>query len=639
MKAYVVRKSVVARSLARLREQRTHTLFTGYLHLYQRAAQLGRLDDLQPEFLPYFKRFFLVGNHPLGTPYIKPFTEQKASTKNLWLNENVAGSYAPSSLRPGQPFRRVVKIEGRTYSLFPDHARRAFEHLLYSIPVQAADLAVVLYRDFGLLGDSPTIENLVGIFAYEFGYASEPGAPLNDNFATLYSMESAENWNDDWLETGEFARNSVNELTWRRDSVSSNRTRSKIRSLTAEDLLSLRETKEDNKLALQEILIEGLLSFGEKTNFKFGRLNILVGPNGSGKSNLIDCLRVLRYAPLDIEEAFRKGGFEEWLYNGIDKHSGTAFLQVIAKVAKVPEAIRHQLRIGPSLKGRAPLEEVLSSTGSEREGLDQYFVGSHRSGATLSVAGAGKRRRQRQLDAREYDPFRSILSQVRDIGQYPEIAHLASLYASFRIYSEWSFGRNSNLREATPAGRSETRLSESMEDLPLALNGLEQTAAHEKIRVLLRELKETYRDYVTRILFGRVGLELVEAPFEQLPLPANRLSDGTLRFLALAAILLPSDLPSLICIEEPELGMHPDMIRIVAEMIIEASAKTQLIVTTHSEHLLSALQDDFDELFAFDSGSTGSVVKRFSREEFNDWRQEHTLGDLWTSGELGGNRW
>jgi predicted ATPase len=178
-----------------------------------------------------------------------------------------------------------------------------------------------------------------------------------------------------------------------------------------------------------------------------------------------------------------------------------------------------------------------------------------------------------------------------------------------------------------------------MDDLALALNGLEETAAHERIRALLRELKETYRDYVTRILFGRVGLELVESPFTKQPLPATRLSDGTLRFLALAAILLQPDPPPLICVEEPELGMHPDMIRMVAQMIVEASAKTQLIVSTHSEHLLSALQEDFDVLFAFDASTSGSVVRSFSREEYQSWKEEHTLGELWTSGELGGNRW
>ncbi len=128
---YLIRKQVVAQSLNRLREQKTHTLFAGYIYLQQRACQLGRLSDLQPEFLPFFKQFFSVGNHPLGAPYIKLFTEQKASSKNLWLNENVAGSYAPSSLRLGQPFRKVVDIAEKTYSLPSDHAQRAFKHLLY----------------------------------------------------------------------------------------------------------------------------------------------------------------------------------------------------------------------------------------------------------------------------------------------------------------------------------------------------------------------------------------------------------------------------------------------------------------------------------------------------------------------------
>jgi len=432
----------------------------------------------------------------------------------------------------------------------------------------------------------------------------------------------------------------MNEFEGHQNRVSTKRTKDKVRLLKAEDLLSLEATSSNSErqLPFQELLIEGLLSFGEKTHFEFGQMNILVGPNGSGKSNLIDCVRVLRHAPFDIQEAFKDSGFEDWLYRGVDKQSGSAFLQVTTKVPELPHKIRHRLRLGPPLHSRAPLEEVVSSAVTESEQADLYFVGSHRSGATLSVPGAGKRRRERKLGEKEYDPFRSILSQIRDVGQYPEITRLSGLYANFRIYSEWTFGRNSNLREATPTGRSDTMLSESMNDLALALNGLEKTAAHEKIKGLLHELKDTYRDYVTRILFGRVALELMEAPFD-LPLPAKRLSDGTLRFLALAAILLQPSPPPLICLEEPELGMHPDMIRMVAGMIVDAAAKTQLIIATHSEHLLTALQDDFDVLFAFDAGLTGSTVRRFSREEYKGWRQDHTLGELWTSGELGGNRW
>ena len=432
----------------------------------------------------------------------------------------------------------------------------------------------------------------------------------------------------------------MSNLYEQQDRVSPLRTSDKVRFLTAEDLLSTEPAQDGGgwQLPIQELLIEGLLSFGEKTHFEFGQLNILVGPNGSGKSNLIDCIRVFRAAPLDIQEAFKDSGFEEWLYQGTNKQSGSASLRVTSKLPELPGGVRHEIRLGPPRRSRAQLEEKISGANTEAEPTDLYFAGSHRSEATLSVAGVGRRRRERKLSTNEYDPFQSILSQIRDVGQYPEITRLAGLYMSIRIYSEWTFGRNSSLREATSTGRSDTSLSESMNDLALALNGLEKSVAHEKIRDLLQELKETYLDYVTRILFGRVGLELVEAPFE-LPLPAKRLSDGTLRFLALAAILLQPTPPPLICLEEPELGMHPDMIRIVAGMIADASKKTQMIVTTHSEHLLTALQDDFDVLFAFDAGLDGSVVRRFSRDEYKDWRQQHTLGELWTSGELGGNRW
>jgi predicted ATPase len=419
--------------------------------------------------------------------------------------------------------------------------------------------------------------------------------------------------------------------------ISPQRTPEKIRVLTAEELSSIPAAPTDRRvqLPIQHLVLEGLLSFGQKTDFEFGRLNLLVGPNGSGKSNLLNCIRILRMAPLEIQETFKDSGFEEWLYKGMPEQLAYATIEVTTNLPEVPGKVLHRLRLTTQPNSRVALEEVISSNEEQEE---PYFVGSYRSDATLNVAGAGKRRRNRVLSAAEYNPFASILSQIRDVGQYPEITRLAGLYTQIRIYSEWTFGRNSSLREATPANRTTTMLSEAMDDLPLALNGLEQTAAHDTIRSLLHELKESYVDYITRVLFGRVGLELIEVPLKS-PLPAKRLSDGTLRFLALATILSQPHPPPLICLEEPELGMHPDMIRMVAKMIVDAAERTQLMITTHSEHLLTALQDDFDALFAFDAGLDGSVVRRFSQEEYGQWRQEHSLGELWSSGELGGNRW
>lgn len=200
MKTNVIRKGVVSEALFRLREQKIHTLFAGYLALQRRSAELRRLTDLQPDFRNFFDEFFLVKDHPLGKPYIKPFTEQTASNQNLWLNDNVAGSYAPSSLRAGQPFRKVVTIEKKAYSLPDDHAAQAARHLLFNTRVSVTDLAIFLYRDFGMLGDSFSIFDLIGIFAYEFGYADEKGVAFSDDFSLLFSLQGASSWDIDWLE-------------------------------------------------------------------------------------------------------------------------------------------------------------------------------------------------------------------------------------------------------------------------------------------------------------------------------------------------------------------------------------------------------------------------------------------------------
>jgi hypothetical protein len=203
MATFVIRKEIVAKSLSRLRSQKTHSLFTGYLCLQQRVHQLSRYVDLQPEFTSFFRKFFYVHNHPLGTPYIKPFTEQKASSKNLWLNENVAGSYAPSSLRPGQPFRKVVQIQDRTYTLPHNHAQLALTHLLYFKPIQIAELSAVIYRDFGFFDSSMTVQDLIEVFAYEFGYLTNSDSRPNSDFHLLYSTDSTKYWEEDWLVTNE----------------------------------------------------------------------------------------------------------------------------------------------------------------------------------------------------------------------------------------------------------------------------------------------------------------------------------------------------------------------------------------------------------------------------------------------------
>ena len=123
------------------------------------------------------------------------------------------------------------------------------------------------------------------------------------------------------------------------------------------------------------------------------------------------------------------------------------------------------------------------------------------------------------------------------------------------------------------------------------------------------------------------------------PVPATHLSDGTLRYLCLLTILCHPNPPPLICIEEPELGMHPDIIPTIAEMLVEASTRTQLIVTTHSDTLIDALNDTPESVVVCEKDENGTSMKRLDKKELAKWLEKYTLGQLWREGEIGGNRW
>lgn len=407
------------------------------------------------------------------------------------------------------------------------------------------------------------------------------------------------------------------------------------------------------KLLIRRLAVRGLLSFGQTQTFELGALNVLVGPNGAGKSNFISLLRILQAAPSDIQDAFVDSGFESWRYQGgldetvdwpdyfrgfgADTLSGM-FLAVQVGIEQDQQTLEHWLEFRVKEETVATFSEQIVALDRNYKSARLGFLYSRDYGLPSRVGSKEIAERGMMGEEPDIDPSKSVLSQLRSRYRYPEITDLATLYSRVKIYSEWVFGAASPLRESTTTDSSDTALAEDLSNFALALNAHQGTVVHDRIINVLRELKTTYRDYITRILFGRVGLELREDSLSK-SIPAKRLSDGTLRFLALAAILCNENPPPLICIEEPELGMHPDMIRLVADMIADAATRTQVIITTHSDHLLTALQDRFDVLFAFDSGPNGSVVKTFTQEEYKEWRSDHDLGELWTSGEIGGVRY
>lgn len=115
----------------------------------------------------------------------------------------------------------------------------------------------------------------------------------------------------------------------------------------------------------------------------------------------------------------------------------------------------------------------------------------------------------------------------------------------------------------------------------------------------------------------------------------NQLSDGMLRFLWLVTLLYSPGLGEVTLIDEPEVSLHPELLRILAELLREASLRTQLIVATHSDRLVGFLKPE--ELLVLDSGKDGNASARWGDSfDAEKWLDEYTLGDVWRMGQLGG---
>ena len=255
---------------------------------------------------------------------------------------------------------------------------------------------------------------------------------------------------------------------------------------------------------------------------------------------------------------------------------------------------------------------------------------------------AGKRgttvgRAWQQMSNKDFSGDQSILSQLREPTTYPEVTYLANAFDQIRLYRNASFGPFALARVPQDTSLPDDFLLEDVSNLALVLNDF-QHRINPKQQVLSR-LKEFYddvEDYSTKIRGGTVQLFLHEKGLSQ-PVPAMRLSDGTLHYLSLLAILCHPTPPPLMCIEEPELGLHPDILPTIAELLKEASERTQLIVTTHSDALVSALSDTPESILVCERDSEGTHFQRLEHEPLREWHEKYSLGELWRMGEIWGN--
>ena len=387
---------------------------------------------------------------------------------------------------------------------------------------------------------------------------------------------------------------------------------------------------------ISQLIPRNFLSFGsDNPGIELQSLNLIIGPNGSGKSNLIEAISLMRAAPKEFREVTRKGGgVAEWIWKGAAQCPASVEW-VINKPDRL-RGIRHFMSFHSVSQGFSLQDERVEESEPRNDFNDDvYFFYRYQHGSpVVNRLTEGKR----GLGKETIEPDRSILAQLRDSEMYPELAWLAQNYEKIRIYREWTFGRNAVFREPQKADIRNDRLEEDFSNLGLFLNRLKtrHPAAKKAIISGLQDFYEGFSDFEVSIEGGSVQVFFTEGDFV---IPATRLSDGTLRYLCLLAILCDPTPPPLVCIEEPELGLHPDILPTLADLLKSAAERTQVIVTTHSDVVVDAMTDCPDVVIVCEKHEGQTEMNRLSRSEVDVWLEKYRLGQLWIDGEIGGKRW
>jgi predicted ATPase len=389
---------------------------------------------------------------------------------------------------------------------------------------------------------------------------------------------------------------------------------------------------------IKKLILQGLLSYGPETPpVELGALNVLIGPNGSGKSNLIETMGLLRAAPKDISAPVKdSGGVRDWLWKG--SGGGSAFIEVILDNDERPSMpIRHCFSFREhGQRFEITAEKIENQDPYPNYDEPLYYYKMEDGHPKLKDRGANEQDDVIRPLAREsINPENSILSQVKDPERYPVLSYLTGLYESVYLYRDWTFGRYTPPRQPQKSDLPGKYLSESCENLALVLNGLRPKVKHE-ILSSLNALYPGIDDFNVQIEGGWVQLFLEEG---RNSIPATRLSDGTLRYLCLLSVLCHPDPPPLVCIDEPELGLHPDILPTLADLLKAASERTQLIITTHSDVLVDAMTEQPDAVLVCEKEKTGTSIRRLDANQLRPWLEKYRLGELWTRGDIGGTRW
>lgn len=354
---------------------------------------------------------------------------------------------------------------------------------------------------------------------------------------------------------------------------------------------------------------------------------VLIGPNGSGKTALLEIFTLLRDAAHErLGEALGdRGGINDILFAG---GAESLTIRTTAVVDNPPE-LEYTLEIGRRGVGYVIKSETLTQQRDPAKPTPHFYIQNSAGHCRYFDPNTKKL----EAPTWEYKEFETALGQVprmfREPAEFRRALHDTRLYHDLDVSKRAIVRLPQELRPVSLPGPNG-------EDLYAALYNLRTSdeGSFDRIQEALRAAFPGFRKLEFPLVgSGQATLAWYQEGFER-PFYPHQLSEGMLRFLWLATILLSPNLPPITLIDEPEVSLHPELLMILAGLIREAATRTQLIVATHADQLIRWMEPS--EVVVVDKEEDRTRLTWADRLDLGNWLKKYTLDELWLMGELGG---
>ncbi|MEY3442335.1 MAG: hypothetical protein RLZZ519_616 [Bacteroidota bacterium] len=412
---------------------------------------------------------------------------------------------------------------------------------------------------------------------------------------------------------------------------------------------------------IKKIRFKNFYGFADAEINLDNRASVLVGINGSGKSNLLKAIRLLKEGVAGM--GLRKyliddlGGLDNILSKSTSVLIDTVELEFCFdskylnyKVSNLRSEFPYKSSKVSHFASDITYKIQLNRISGQTNYLVREVAVDNFGKKFLDVEnGAGFIEMPGDLDSletftssfRHTDHSDSIfltLSRFFDAERDPWLSILRNAISEIVVYDYFDTTPRSQIRKPM-LPTSEKRLLPNGSNLPQILNTIKinSKSSYNVIVSKLAEVNPNFKGIDFNFLGGNIELMLEEENFNS-AIHVSSISDGTLRYLCLLSILYNPNRGSFICIDEPEVGLHPDMITTLGNCIVEASDNASFLISTHSENLLNCFE--LEQIRVVEKDATNSsIVSEYTKEDFKGWYKHFSAGTMWRSGDLGGNRW